>query len=147
MKFSTGNKIWLGKKHTLETRQKIAVARKKQLPPMQGKKHTEKTKKIMGESARKRDYSHMLEAKNPNWKGGVNPRTRVSKAPRPKPEQCEICGAFGRDFKKGLCLDHDHTTGVFRGWLCTRCNSALGMVKDNTETLLTMVSYIKNSRT
>lgn len=76
------------------------------------------------------------------WKGGIDSKTRVRNAPRPRPEQCEVCGVFGRDFKKGLCYDHDHKTGKFRGWLCTRCNLALGMVKDNTETLIALVNYL-----
>ena len=82
----------------------------------------------------------------PNWKGGIDARTRVRNAPRPKPEQCEVCGAFGRDFKKGLYLDHDHTTGKFRGWICLRCNFALGMVKDNAEMLIALAEYLKRNR-
>jgi len=31
----------------------------------------------------------------------------------------------------------------FRGWLCGRCNTALGLVSDNTETLAKMIDYIK----
>lgn len=86
--------------------------------------------------------SHLPLEKNPNWKGGKNKKNPT----RPRPEQCEVCGAFGKDFKKGLCYDHDHSTGKFRGWLCTRCNVALGMVKDNTELLEALAKYINDSR-
>lgn len=36
---------------------------------------------------------------------------------------CELCGrpATGR----GLSEDHDHKTGLHRGWLCHRCNRNL----------------------
>jgi hypothetical protein len=34
---------------------------------------------------------------------------------------CEICGKV-----KKLYVDHSHLTGKFRGWLCHRCNQALG---------------------
>ena len=84
--------------------------------------------------------------KNGNWKGGVSPIARVKYAPRPRPEICEVCGAFGRDSKLGICYDHDHTTNKFRGWICYRCNVALGMVKDNAETLIALAEYLKNSR-
>lgn len=35
---------------------------------------------------------------------------------------CQICGNVP---KRGLDQDHDHRTGVTRGWLCHRCNRAL----------------------
>jgi len=62
-------------------------------------------------------------------------------AGRKRPEQCEICGSIGR-----ICYDHCHTTGKFRGWICIRCNSVLGFVKDNSETLLALVKYLKLNR-
>ena len=68
-----------------------------------------------------------------NWNGGHS----IQKPTRIKPEQYEICGAMGR-----ICYDHDHKTGKFRGWLCYRCNTGLGMVKDNIEILQTMVDYL-----
>lgn len=68
---------------------------------------------------------------------------KESVAPRKKPEQCEICGAFGKDLKKGLCFDHDHITGKFRGWICGRCNTTLGFIKDSTELLSAMIRYLE----
>lgn len=88
-------------------------------------------------------YTQIQMENHWNWKGGIGSKTRRKLAPRPMPEQCEICGSFGKDFKKGLCLDHNHKTGEFRGWLCTRCNAALGMVNENTEILQALIDYIK----
>ena len=94
---------------------------------------------------------------HPNWKGGIskqegydNKQRRIAqeiKAGRKIPEQCEVCGSFGEYGKKEktLFFDHDHTTGKFRGWICMRCNFALGMVKDNKETLLALVEYLKKN--
>jgi len=62
-------------------------------------------------------------------------------AGRKQPEQCEICGAFGK-----ICFDHNHETGEFRGWICMRCNTALGLVKENTETLMALIKYIRKNR-
>jgi len=74
-----------------------------------------------------------------NWRGGLTPLQKQEKlAGRKKPEQCEICGAMGQ-----ICYDHNHETGQFRGWICTRCNLVLGSVKDNVELLFSMIKYIK----
>jgi hypothetical protein len=59
---------------------------------------------------------------------------------RPAPEACECCG--GRDTNAVLCLDHDHTTGAFRGWLCKRCNSAIGLLGDTLYGVLCAVDYL-----
>ena len=80
-----------------------------------------------------------LGEKHYKWKGGIGTRTKIKYSlVRPKSEQCEICGAMGK-----ICYDHDHKTGKFRGWICSRCNLTLGMVKDNTELLDSMIKYIK----
>ena len=42
----------------------------------------------------------------------------------PKNNRCELCGKPPKS--KHLHADHDHNTGVFRGWICYRCNSMLG---------------------
>lgn len=63
---------------------------------------------------------------------------QVILAGREKPNECEICG--DRDVR--ICYDHCHTTGLFRGWLCVRCNSALGLVRDNITILEKLKSYL-----
>ena len=58
---------------------------------------------------------------------------------------CLICGkAPDLDSTRNtrLCVDHDHTTGKVRGLLCNTCNRVLGMVKDNTTTLHSMIEYL-----
>ena len=82
------------------------------------------------------------------WKGGLNEYKKRHKqkykerreklAGRKKPKQCEVCGAFGR-----ICFDHVHDTGKFRGWICNRCNSALGFVKDSPELLRRLADYLE----
>lgn len=53
---------------------------------------------------------------------------------------CEICSTDeGR-----MAFDHNHTTGKFRGVLCTHCNVALGMAKDNPELLEKMAKYLRD---
>jgi hypothetical protein len=77
-------------------------------------------------------------------KGGIEAieRRKAEKEKRmaagKKPEQCEICGAFGR-----ICFDHDHNTDKFRGWICWRCNAVLGLVKDSADLLEALKKYIQ----
>lgn len=42
-----------------------------------------------------------------------------------------------------LCVDHDHTTGQTRGFICDLCNKGLGMFKDNPETVERAFNYLK----
>lgn len=46
---------------------------------------------------------------------------------------CHLCGVSELELDKRLCVDHDHQTGEFRGWLCWDCNVGLGKLKDNIE--------------
>ena len=55
----------------------------------------------------------------------------------PEDSKCECCG----DITK-LCLDHDHITEQFRGWLCLNCNHGLGKFKDNPEVLIRAAEYL-----
>lgn len=54
------------------------------------------------------------------------------------PSTCDVCGSDGT-----ICIDHCHTTGVIRGFLCTSCNVTLGHMKDDPERLLALVEYLK----
>jgi hypothetical protein len=41
-----------------------------------------------------------------------------------------------------LAVDHCHTTDKIRGLLCCKCNFAVGLVKDNIETLKNLIEYL-----
>lgn len=44
-----------------------------------------------------------------------------------------------------LVVDHDHKTGTIRGLLCHKCNQALGLFKENIETLKNAIKYLEKS--
>lgn len=57
---------------------------------------------------------------------------------------CAICSTHESKAVRGLLyVDHCHETSVVRGLLCSVCNKALGLFKDNPEFLLRAVSYLK----
>lgn len=55
---------------------------------------------------------------------------------------CALCGSppFGN---RRLDIDHDHTTGVIRGLLCSRCNTALGSFMDSPHLLQAAITYLE----
>jgi hypothetical protein len=63
------------------------------------------------------------------------------------PSVCECCGgvATGKRNIHGIAqlhLDHDHETGDFRGWLCTKCNTGIGLLGDSVKGLERAVNYL-----
>lgn len=122
-------------------------------PNWKGKKRSQHHKEALSMARSGKPRMDMKEEKNPLWKGGISKNRneyavnyrRINnerKAGRKSPEQCEICGIPAKDLKRGLCYDHNHKTGEFRGWICMRCNTAIGLVKENTETLMAIKEYL-----
>jgi hypothetical protein len=60
---------------------------------------------------------------------------------------CHACGVLESECTKRLAMDHDHVTGVFRGWLCYSCNTALGLLRDSHERLAMLDDYLVNQNT
>lgn len=61
--------------------------------------------------------------------------------------RCAICstdqpGGCGR-----FHLDHDHTTGRLRGFLCSRCNQGLGRFLDNPDLFEAAAEYVERHAT
>jgi hypothetical protein len=61
--------------------------------------------------------------------------------------RCKICERHQSEFKKRLAVDHDHITNEVRGLLCGQCNSAIGLFKDNINSLRNAILYLKESKT
>ena len=55
--------------------------------------------------------------------------------------KCAICG---ESFDSVIpVVDHNHNTGIVRGLLCSKCNTLLGMAKDNISILENAIIYLK----
>jgi len=70
----------------------------------------------------------------------------------PQGYSCPICLGSEEDVKgKGntkngsWVLDHCHETESFRGWLCHKCNRALGGFDDSPEMLERAITYLKEA--
>jgi Recombination endonuclease VII. len=69
------------------------------------------------------EYEHMLVSQN---------------------NQCAICGKFFKSTTPHI--DHDHETGLVRGLLCSKCNTGLGMFKDNPRFLASAIVYLETAK-
>jgi hypothetical protein len=122
--------------------------------------HTEKTKQILRKKAIEQFKNGVPEeileknrgSNNANWKGGAEKRKeryylrKIQKeekiAGRKRPVYCEICLTPENKLQRNLCFDHDHSSGLFRGWICCRCNMVLGHVKDDEKLLIELSRYL-----
>ena len=56
---------------------------------------------------------------------------------------CAICSKeLPLGGTKGLYVDHNHTTGVVRGLLCSGCNSAIGKLKEDRDIFERAMKYL-----
>lgn len=85
---------------------------------------------------RKRNSRHVRDYKRDHWR-----KINLPVPTRPEPEFCEGCGRLS----DRLCLDHDHTTGKFRGWLCRHCNLGLGYFGDNLSGIEGILNYLRRA--
>ena len=72
------------------------------------------------------------------------------------PDENYLCPICNRDIeelgKKGQIrlqtwvLDHCHDTEVFRGWLCSNCNTGLGAFKDDLKRVTNACEYLNQHK-
>lgn len=56
--------------------------------------------------------------------------------------RCAGCG----DGSSRLYVDHDHATGVVRGWLCLHCNTGIGHARESVARLASWSRYLLASQ-
>lgn len=111
-------------------------------------------KYYIANAEKRRESSRKYRAANPDkmrefyrthwikYQTKIRSRKGLPAATRPKPELCERnCG------REAKCLDHDHITGKFRGWLCRPCNMGLGLLGDTLQDLQASIDYLMRPQT
>jgi hypothetical protein len=61
-------------------------------------------------------------------------------------EQKGLCAICKRKPQRWLCVDHCHATHKVRGLLCDNCNTALGLLDDNSEWMREAADYVDRGR-
>jgi hypothetical protein len=75
-------------------------------------------------------------------------RNELHKVAPEKPEVCPICIKLPENFNAPFKwhLDHDPIEKYFRGWLCERCNLAIGSLGDTIEALTRALNYLLEAK-
>lgn len=122
-------KAWRGKKRPKETVEKIRAFMKAN--PNSGQFQKGQRPKNYGI----RNSKHWVS----RW------HEEYEEAIKNKPDACEVCKTLESQMTRKLCFDHNHSTGKFRGWLCGKCNTALGNMKDSPELLKKLIEYLERT--
>lgn len=75
--------------------------------------------------------------------------TEYSRLLKAQNNKCKICNKeeSAVDRKNGklrdLAVDHNHQTSKIRGLLCTKCNTAIGLLEHNLFTLRAAINYLE----
>lgn len=56
---------------------------------------------------------------------------------------CQLVPVRTKQHTFGLVLDHDHETGLLRGFICPTCNTALAYLKDDPEVMRRAALYVE----
>lgn len=95
---------------------------------------------------KKAEKTRMNSYYKPNWKRHNITKEKYEELLSLYDGKCHACQ---NNIGNNIDHDHDCCSGGFscgncvRGILCRDCNLALGILKDNVETMLKLISYIK----
>lgn len=68
-------------------------------------------------------------------------RGQINAPTRPMPNNCECCGKSKES--RDLYEDHNHETGLFRGWVCLPCNAHAIWTCEQSKLLENTLKYLE----
>jgi len=99
----------------------------------------------LGNTRRKKGFFENKKERDFFYKFGIT-NIDIDEMKQKQNYSCAICGRSEaeekKEFKKGLALDHCHTTGRVRAFLCMRCNLTLGILEKNIDFIEKSKVYI-----
>jgi hypothetical protein len=103
---------------------------------------------------RRKEYDKNFKTKNPDYFKNKHlestygiPIEEYDRMLHNQRGRCAVCGKHAEEtHRKRLFVDHSHATGKIRALLCQQCNTALGMVKEDTDILFALVAYLEEHR-
>lgn len=60
--------------------------------------------------------------------------------------KCSICSVLFSGSTRRPAVDHDHNTGAVRALLCSKCNTALGLLNEDISIMQSMINYVERFR-
>ncbi len=82
--------------------------------------------------------------KEPSYRGSLLTEKKYNAMLERQAGVCAICAEKPKGGR--LAVDHIHGTETVRGLLCGRCNTALGLFKDDPERLAVAIKYLRRAR-
>lgn len=93
-----------------------------------------------------KDKMRSIDFKRNCEKFGI-PSERYTEMAATQNNKCAICNKFETSKRSGvtkrLAIDHCHKTGKVRSLLCQSCNTAIGLLNEDTAVLELAIQYLK----
>ena len=95
-----------------------------------------------------RDNPERVKFKFLKFKYGIEKEEYLDKLSK-QGGRCKICLDFEEDVDKrtgkvkSLSVDHNHETKQIRDLLCRRCNTSLGLLKEDPKIIQNMLNYLQ----
>lgn len=132
----------LGKKHSIETRKKMSDSRKGINHPLwKGGISLQKDYDKNWKLKNKEHVSNYLRCSRLKSSYGISIDEYNKMLDRQK-GGCAVCGEKSKDGGKLLAVDHNHLNGKVRGLLCSNCNTAIGLLRENTGIMVNLIKYL-----